>query len=74
MYKLEKIKFPKNQLSKEEMVKWTDEKFFKGGSTNGQQIHKEMFNIPGQKGNANQNKNHIKIFTPLQSAWLPSKI
>jgi hypothetical protein len=33
--------------------------FFKGRSPNSQKTHEEMLNIPGHKGNANQN--HIKI-------------
>jgi hypothetical protein len=33
--------------------------FFKGRSPNGQKAHEEMLNIPGHKGNVNQN--HIEI-------------
>jgi hypothetical protein len=29
--------------------------FFKGRGTNGQQIHEEVFNLPGYKRDANQN-------------------
>jgi hypothetical protein len=35
------------------------ESSFKGSNPNGQKTHEEMLNIPGHKGNANQN--HIKI-------------
>jgi hypothetical protein len=39
------------------MGKWAEQRFFKGRSTNGQKkiIIEEMHNIPGNKGNANQN-------------------
>jgi hypothetical protein len=41
------------------MGKWIEQSFFKGRSPNSQKSHEEMFNIPGHKGNANQN--HTKI-------------
>jgi hypothetical protein len=43
------------------MKKWPNElnRAFSKASTKGQKPHEKMFNIPGQKGNANQN--HIKI-------------
>jgi hypothetical protein len=44
------------------MKKWTSELnrgFFKGRSPNGEKTEEETFNIPGHRGNSNQN--HIKI-------------
>jgi hypothetical protein len=41
------------------MGKRTEQSFSKGRSPNGQKAHEEMLNIPGHKGNANQN--HIQI-------------
>jgi hypothetical protein len=37
------------------MGKLTEQSFFKGRSPNGQETHEKMLNIPGHKGNANQN-------------------
>jgi hypothetical protein len=52
------------------MKNWPNELNIKGKSTNGQQqnnnkIHEEMLNVPGYKGNANQN--HIK--NPFHSCY-----
>jgi hypothetical protein len=43
------------------MGKWTEETFFKGRRPKGQVIHEEMLNIPGHKGNANQNYTKILL-------------
>jgi hypothetical protein len=56
---LKKLNSQKNQWPNEEMGKWTEQSFFKGRCPNEQNTHEEMFNIPGHKGNANQN--HVKI-------------
>jgi hypothetical protein len=41
---------------------------FKGRKTNDKEMHEEMLNIPGHKGNANQN--HIKISShPSQNGY-----
>jgi hypothetical protein len=44
-------------------MNWSE--FFKGRSPNNQKTHEEMLNIPGHKGNANQNS--------LLLEWLPSR-
>jgi hypothetical protein len=56
---LKKLSSPKINDSMKKMGKWTEQKFFKGRSINGQKSYEEILNIPGHKGNANQN--HIKI-------------
>jgi hypothetical protein len=45
------------------MGKLTEQRFFKELIPNGQNTHEKILNIPGHKGNENQN--HIKI--PLHS-------
>jgi hypothetical protein len=52
--KLLKIQWPN-----EEMGKLTKQSFSKRKKSKWPKTHEEMFNIPGHKGNANQN--HIKI-------------
>jgi hypothetical protein len=41
------------------MGKWTEQKFFREEVQMAQKTHEGMLNIPGHKGNINQN--HIKI-------------
>jgi hypothetical protein len=41
------------------MGKWSEQFFVKGTSPNSQNVHEEILNIPGHKGNANQS--HLKI-------------
>jgi hypothetical protein len=53
----QKTKLPQNQWPNEEIVKRTEQNFFKGRSMNDQKT--EMLNIPKHKGN--ENRNHIKI-------------
>jgi hypothetical protein len=54
-----KTKLPHNKWPNEEISIWTELKFFKVKSPNGQKTHEEMLSIPGHKGNTNQN--HVKI-------------
>jgi hypothetical protein len=59
IYRAQKTKLAKNQWPNEEMDKWTKLSFFQRKKSKWLKKHEEMLNIPGHKGNANQN--HIKI-------------
>jgi hypothetical protein len=42
-------------------LEFTEQKFSKGRSISDQKAHEEMLNVPGHKGNANQNHNSSKM-------------